>query len=130
MFHRHFPYPIVLPWLVYYYPARPCRYRGKEKDGSDPPLFAASAAIRTGVWGRGCYRVWGIPCPPPLWGSLPSKLSLREGCRAIRKLAGEAWLIASNWIWGGIPQESKIHSVFGQIGQNWRYNKWGVACRP
>ena len=58
------------------------RYRGKGKDGSDPPLFAASAAIRAGVWGRGCYMVWGTPCPP-LWGSLPSKLSLREGCRGL-----------------------------------------------
>ena len=78
VFHRHFPYPIVLPWLVYYYPARPCRYRGKGQDGSDPPLFAALSANMAGVWGRVCYRVWGIPCPP-LWGSLPSNLSLREG---------------------------------------------------
>ena len=70
---------IVVPSpLTYYYPARPCRYRGKGQDGSDPPLFAASAAIRAGVWGRGCYMVWGTPCPPS-WGSLPSKLSLREG---------------------------------------------------
>ena len=77
-FHRHFPYFVVPPPLTCYYPARPCRYRGKGKDGSDPPLFAALSANRAGVWGRVCYRVWGIPCPP-LWGSLPSKLSLREG---------------------------------------------------
>ena len=64
MFHHHFPYPIVLPWLVYYCPARPCRYRGKGQDGSDPPPFAASAANMAGGWGRVCYMVWGTPCPP------------------------------------------------------------------
>ena len=65
--------------LTYYYPARSCRYRGKGQDGSDPPLFAASPANMAGGWGRGCYMVWGTPCPPPPLGSLPSDLSLREG---------------------------------------------------
>ena len=45
---------------------RPDRADTEEKGrtGSDPPLFAALSANRAWVWGRGCYRVWGIPCPP------------------------------------------------------------------
>ena len=35
---------------------------------------------------------------PPFLGRFQSKLSLREGGRVIRKLAGEAQHIASNWI--------------------------------
>ena len=73
LLHHSFFYIVVPPPLTYYYPARPCRYRGKGKDGSDPPLFAALSANRAGVWGRGCYRVWGIPCPP-LMGVAPVQI--------------------------------------------------------
>ena len=33
--------------------------------------------------------VWGIPCPP-LWGSLPSNLSLREGSEHVRQAGADA----------------------------------------
>ena len=64
--------------LACHYPARPYRTRGAGKDGSDPPLFAASAARREGVCYTVCYMVCYKP-QTPLLGSLPSNLSLREG---------------------------------------------------
>ena len=69
---------------------RPDRADTEEKGRTEatPPLFAALSANGAGGWGRRCYMVWGIPCPP-LWGSLPSNLSLREGRRAIRMLVGK-----------------------------------------
>ena len=46
-------------------PARPCRTRGAGKDGSDPPLFAASAARREGGCFGECFHRC-FPSSPPL----------------------------------------------------------------
>ena len=61
------------------------RTRGAGKDGSDPPFFAVSPANRAGGCYRGCYT----PCPP-LMGSLPSDLSLREGSEHEPQTGAEA----------------------------------------
>ena len=46
-------------------PARPCRTRGAGQDGSDPPLFAASAARREGGCFGECFHRC-FPSSPPL----------------------------------------------------------------
>ena len=89
LWQHSFSYVAVLRLLVCHYPARSFRTRGAGRDGSDPPFFAASAARRAGVCGRVCGTVCGTPCLPPL-GSLPSKLSLREGSEPEPHAAADA----------------------------------------
>ena len=73
-FHRACPYLVATPLLVRNSPASPRRSSGKGQDGSDPPFFAAVSASGEGGCFCRCFTVH-----PPLWGSLPSHLSLREG---------------------------------------------------
>ena len=62
--------------------------------------------------------VWGTPCPPS-WGSLPSKLSLREGSEHEPQAGAEA------------PEASPMKMrhprlIFGGLG----CSAWGFLYRP
>ena len=61
----------------------------------------------------------GHTLPPPLWGSLPSKLSLREDSEPVRQAGADA------------PQASLMKwrysfLILGGFG----FSAWGFLCRP
>ena len=75
VYHAHLPFSPVSVWVFRPKPADPSRASGAGKDGSDPPIFAAGAALR---WGR-CTTSCTTPCythPPAKLGSLPSEIIL------------------------------------------------------
>ena len=76
----HFVYVIAPPLLVCINPASPRTIKRKMAGRERPPLFCRSS----GKQGRGFVAEFVAYPAPPLGGSLPSKLSLREGRPCIR----------------------------------------------
>ena len=85
VYQHHCSYLFAATRLVRNSPASPQRSSGKGQDGSDPTLFAAvSAHVEGGVYQPVYHRL------PPLLGSLPSNLSLREGSKHVPQAGADA----------------------------------------